>query len=232
MRRPLALVSLLLASTAVTAAAQAPDTAQPDRWHATARDIYREAVNTATVQGRGQVPALANRLAERFRAAGFTDVTIHPYDVVRPDDHTAALIVRWPAAHPSNRKAMLLMAHMDVVEARRSDWSRDPFQLGEQDGYFYGRGSLDDKMGVTAIMTTLLRLKAEGFQPNRDIIVLFTGDEETGGRGAELAASQWLDTSQIDFALNGDAGGGAFRGTCSASASRPPRRSIRTSPSP
>jgi acetylornithine deacetylase/succinyl-diaminopimelate desuccinylase-like protein len=201
-------MSLLLATAA--AAAQAPGTAQPDRWHATARDIYREAVDTATVQGRGQVPALTNRLAERFRAAGFTDVTVHPYDVVRPDDHTAALIVRWPAARPSSRKAMLLMAHMDVVEARRSDWSRDPFQLGEQDGYFYGRGSLDDKMGVTAIMTALLRLKAEGFQPNRDIIVLFTGDEETGGRGAELAASQWLDTAQIDFALNGDAGGGSF----------------------
>jgi len=203
-------ISMLLATTAT---AQAPNPAPapaPDRWHQEARDIYREAVNTATVQGRGQVPALANALAARFRAAGFTDVTLHPYDVVRPDDHTTALIVRWHAAHPSGHKAMLLMAHMDVVEARREDWSRDPFQLGEADGYFYGRGSGDDKVGVTAITTALLRLKAEGFQPNRDIIVLFTGDEETGGRGAEQAANQWLDTSQIDFALNADAGGGAF----------------------
>jgi len=201
-----AIISSLLA----TAAPAQPPAQAPDRWHQEAREIYREAVNTPTVQGRGQVPALAEALARRFRAAGFSDVTIHPYDVVRPDDHTAALIVRWPAAHPSGRKAMLLMAHMDVVEARREDWSRDPFELGEADGYFYGRGTGDDKMGVIAITTALLRLKAEGFQPDRDIIVLFTGDEETGGRGAELAANQWLDTSQIDFALNGDAGGGAF----------------------
>ena len=102
------------------------------------------------------------------------------------------------------------MAHMDVVEARREDWSRDPFALGEADGYFYGRGTLDDKQGVVAITAALLRLRAEGFPPGRDIIVLFTGDEETDGSGAELAASQWLDTSTIDFALNGDAGGGAF----------------------
>ena len=160
--------------------------------------------------GPRPVPALAQYLAEQFRAGGFTDVTVHPYDVTLPDDHTAALILRWPAAHPSGRKAMLLMGHMDVVEARREDWSRDPFTLGEADGYFYGRGTIDMKHGVTAMTTALLRLRAEGFQPDRDIIVLFTGDEENGGRGAELAANQWLDVSTIDFALNADAGGGAF----------------------
>jgi acetylornithine deacetylase/succinyl-diaminopimelate desuccinylase-like protein len=206
--------ALLAATALVFAAAAAAQTSAPpsapDRWHAKAREIYTRAVNTPTVQGRGQVPALAAYLQEQFRAGGLTDVTIHPYDVVRPDDHTAALILRWPAARPSGRKAMLLMAHMDVVEARREDWSRDPFTLGEEGGYFYGRGSLDDKAGVVAITTALLRLRAEGFQPTRDIIVLFTGDEETGGRGAEQAANQWLDPSTIDFALNGDAGGGAF----------------------
>jgi acetylornithine deacetylase/succinyl-diaminopimelate desuccinylase-like protein len=206
MRLAIAAAALL----ATSAIAQTPPAAAPDQWHAKAREIYRQAVNTPTVQGRNQVPALANYLAGQFREAGFTDVTIHPYDVVRPDDHTAALIVRWHAAHPSNRKAILLMAHMDVVEARREDWSRDPFQLGEADGYFYGRGSNDDKVGVVSIMTALLRLTAQGFQPNRDIIVLFTGDEETGGRGANLAANEWLDPSTIDFALNGDAGGGSF----------------------
>jgi acetylornithine deacetylase/succinyl-diaminopimelate desuccinylase-like protein len=210
MRIAVAATALLLATTAAVAQTAGSDARASDPWHQKAREIYEHAVNTPTVQGRGQVPALANWLADQFRAGGFTDVTVRPYDVVRPDDHTAALIVRWPAAHPSGRKAMLLMAHMDVVEALREDWSRDPFQLGEADGYFYGRGSNDDKMGVIAIMTTLLRLKAEGFEPNRDIIVLFTGDEETGGRGAELAANEWLDTSQIDFALNGDAGGGSF----------------------
>jgi acetylornithine deacetylase/succinyl-diaminopimelate desuccinylase-like protein len=105
---------------------------------------------------------------------------------------------------------MLLMGHMDVVEARREDWSRDPFTLGETEGYFYGRGTIDMKHGITAVTTALLQLRAEGFQPNRDILVLFTGDEETGGTGAETAANQWLDASTIDFALNADAGGGAF----------------------
>jgi acetylornithine deacetylase/succinyl-diaminopimelate desuccinylase-like protein len=204
----LALLSCLLAGAAAGAgagSAQTPANAPPaDRWHAKAREIYGRAISFQTVQGRNASPQLAAYLEEQFRAGGLTGVTI------RPHDETAALILRWPAARPSGRKAILLMAHMDVVEARREDWSRDPFTLTEEGGYFYGRGTLDDKQGVTAITTALLRLRAEGFQPGREIIVLFTGDEETTGNGAELAASQWLDTSTIEFALNGDAGGGAF----------------------
>ncbi|HEV7658465.1 MAG TPA: M20/M25/M40 family metallo-hydrolase [Allosphingosinicella sp.] len=211
----LAFLAALLISATAAASAQTPTNARPanapaDRWHAKAREIYAHAIGIPTVQGRGRVPELATYLQEQFRAGGLTGVTIHPYDVVRPDDHTAALILRWPAMRPSGRKAILLMAHMDVVEARREDWSRDPFELGEEGGYFYGRGSGDDKVGVVAITTALLRLRAEGFAPNRDIIVLFTGDEETGGDGADHAANQWLDPSTIDFALNADAGGGAF----------------------
>ena len=125
------------------------------------------------------------------------------------------------------------MAHMDVVEARREDWSRDPFTLGEADGYFYGRGTLDDKQGVTAITTALLRLRAEGFQPNRDIIVLFTGDEETAGNGADLAANQWLDIDDHRFRAQRRRRRRRLsrqRRACSASASRPPRKSIRASP--
>lgn len=202
----------LLAATAfgLASAALAQPQTPPDRWHAKARELYQRAISIPTVQGRGQVPALAQYLQEQFRAGGLEGVTIHPYTVERPDDHTAALILRWPAARPSNRKAILIMAHMDVVEARREDWSQDPFELTENGGHFYGRGTLDDKQGVVAVTTALLRLRAEGFRPNRDIIVLFTGDEETGGRGAELAAGEWIDTTTLDFALNADAGGGAF----------------------
>jgi acetylornithine deacetylase/succinyl-diaminopimelate desuccinylase-like protein len=205
-----ALIAAALLSTTAAAVAQSPSAPPADPWHAKAREIYQHAIGIPTVQGRGRVPELATYLQEQFRAAGLTEVTIHPYDVVRPDDHTAALVLRWPAAHPSGRKAMLLMGHMDVVEARRADWSRDPFTLGEADGYFYGRGTLDMKHGITAVTTALLRLRAEGFQPGRDIIVLFTGDEETGGRGAEQGANEWLDPATIDFGLNADAGGGAF----------------------
>jgi acetylornithine deacetylase/succinyl-diaminopimelate desuccinylase-like protein len=198
------LLAALLISAAAAASAQTPANAPADRWHAKAREIYAHAISLQTVQGRNASPALAAYLQEQFRAGGLTGATVHPYD------QTAALILRWPAARPGGRKAILLMAHMDVVEARREDWSRDPFTLVEEDGYFYGRGTLDDKQGVTAITTALLRLRAEGFRPNREIIVLFTGDEETSGNGAELAASQWLDPATIDFALNGDAGGGGF----------------------
>jgi acetylornithine deacetylase/succinyl-diaminopimelate desuccinylase-like protein len=206
--------ALLIAGTAA-AAAQPPAAPPPPpspssspapagRWHAKAREIYARAIAFQTVEGRNASPALAQYLQEEFRAGGLSGVTIHPYD------RSAALILRWPAARPSRRKAILLLAHMDVVEARREDWSRDPFALEEADGYFYGRGTMDDKQGVTAITTALLRLRAEGFEPGREIIVLFTGDEETGGNGADLAAGQWLDTSTIDFALNADAGGGTF----------------------
>src|SRR4051812_2424042 len=115
----LAPIAAALLSTAAVAAAQtspvaAPYTVPTDQWHAKAHEIYEHAIGVPTVQGRGQVPALAQYLADQFRAGGFTDITIHPYDVHLPDDHTAALIVRWPAAHPTARKAMVLIGHMDV----------------------------------------------------------------------------------------------------------------------
>ena len=196
---------------ATAAAAQSPPVGpmQPaNEWHAKGREIYERAISFQTVQGRNQSPQLAEYLAQQFRSAGFTDVQVRSYQ--SGGEPTAALTLRWPAARPSGRKAILLMAHMDVVEARREDWSRDPFTLVEEGGYFYGRGTLDDKQGVTAITTALLRLRAQGFQPDRDILVLFTGDEETGGDGADLAASQWFDPATIEYALNGDAGGGAY----------------------
>lgn len=205
-----ALAAIMFAATTAVAQPGRQAMEPANEWHRKALEIYTHAISVPTVQGRGQVPALASYLEQQFRAGGFTDITVRPYDVVRPDDHTAALTLRWAAARPSGRKAILLMAHMDVVDARREDWSRDPFALGTADGYFYGRGTADDKQGVVAITTALLRLRAEGFQPDRDIIVLFTGDEETGGHGADLAANQWLDVANIDFALNADAGGGGW----------------------
>ena len=180
-----ALAAALLAGTAAIAQTAPPRVAMEpaNQWHQKAREILERAVAFQTVQGRNQSPQFAAYLQEQFRAAGLTNVTIHPHD------DTAALILRWPAARPGNRRPILLMGHMDVVEARREDWTRDPWQLGEADGYFYGRGVLDNKQGVVGITAALLRLRAEGFQPNREIIVLFTGDEETSGDGAERAAN-------------------------------------------
>jgi len=194
----------LLFATALSLAAAASAQAPADPWHAKGREIYERAVEIPTVAGRGRVGELVAYLRGQYEAGGISDVRVFDHD------NTQSMVVRWPAARPSGRKAILLMAHMDVVEARREDWSRDPFELGEDGGYFYGRGTADNKAGVAAVTTALLRLRAEGFQPDRDIYVLFTGDEETGGRGAELASTQWLDLSRIEFALNSDAGGGAF----------------------
>ena len=99
---------------------------------------------------------------------------------------------------------------MDVVEALRADWTTDPFKLVEKDGYFYGRGSGDDKDGLVPSFVALLKLKAAGFKPNRDIVILFTGDEETQGKGAELGATEWRKWTEAEFALNADGGGGGF----------------------
>lgn len=205
MRTAVLAVSSLLAVSA--AAAEVPE----DAWHARGREIYEHVVAIPTVVDRERVPEMASYLQQQFAAAGFDDVTIHPYNTGAPyDADTAALVLRWHAANPSGEKAIVLLAHMDVVEAERSDWSRDPFALIEEDGYFYGRGTLDDKQGVVGVTTALLRLREEGFEPRRDIIVLFTGDEETAQRGAELGASEWIDPAEVEFALNADAGGGGY----------------------
>jgi acetylornithine deacetylase/succinyl-diaminopimelate desuccinylase-like protein len=105
---------------------------------------------------------------------------------------------------------MLIIAHMDVVEALPSDWTTDPFKLVEKDGYFYGRGSGDDKGGLVPTMVALMKLRAAGFKPDRDIVVLYTGDEETEGKGAELGATEWRKWTEAEFVLNADAGGAAF----------------------
>ncbi|HEX6375180.1 MAG TPA: M20/M25/M40 family metallo-hydrolase [Allosphingosinicella sp.] len=205
MRLAVALALGLLSSTAIAA-----DPA-PDKWDAKAREILARSVEIPTVQGRGKVPELAQYLAGQYQAGGWAQGDIHvlPYEGA-PGDQTAALVVRWPAAKPSGKKPILLMAHMDVVEAKRDDWSLEPFELTEQDGYFYGRGTSDIKQGIAAVTTALLRLKAEGFEPTRDLVVLFTGDEETEGRGAVLGASEWRKWTDAEFALNSDGGGGGF----------------------
>ncbi len=186
-------------------------TAADNPWHAKARALLDHAISVPTVAGRGQVPALAQSLADQYKAAGWAEGDIHvlPYDGV-PGDHTAALIVRWPAAGKAKAKPIMLMAHMDVVEAKPEDWSMDPFVLVEKDGYFYGRGTSDIKQGVASVTAALMQLKAQGFKPKRDIIVFFTGDEETGGNGALLGATEWKTFLNVEYGLNADGGGGGF----------------------
>jgi acetylornithine deacetylase/succinyl-diaminopimelate desuccinylase-like protein len=204
-----AAATLMLGTAAI---AESPPVAMEpaSQWHQRAREIYAHSIAIPSVQGRGHMLEMAQYIEQQLRAGGFTDITIHRHQVTNPDENVAALVLRWPAARPSGRKAILLMAHMDVVDALRADWPREPFELGQEGGYFYGRGTADNKAGVVTITTALLQLRAEEFQPDRDIIVLFTGDEETASQGATLAANEWLDVSQIEYALNSDAGGGAW----------------------
>lgn len=202
--RALTLLALLASTPALAAPAG-------DQWHARARDMLDKAIAYPTVAGRNQVPAYAQYLADQYKAAGFTDIRIVPYVGEKGDD-TAALIVRWKAEGKAKAKPILLMSHMDVVEAKPSDWSMDPFKLNEKDGYYYGRGTSDIKSGNVAVTTALLKLKAEGFKPKRDLIVFFTGDEETEMNGAKLGATDWRKQGWTDaeFGLNSDGGGGAF----------------------
>jgi acetylornithine deacetylase/succinyl-diaminopimelate desuccinylase-like protein len=172
--------------------------------NAAERDLFARIVEIPTVEGQpAEFKKLTSLLTAEFRKAGITNV------VVKNHDNTQTLIARWPAAKPSGKKPILLMAHMDVVAAKASDWKYPPFQFREEGGYYLGRGSNDNKAALTGIVLALQYLHAEKFAPARDIIELFTGDEETIGNGARRAASEWRGLIDAEYALNGDAGGGS-----------------------
>jgi len=209
----------LLAATALIALASTAHAAGPQLTPAqrqATHDMFEHIVNTPTVIGRHKVPELAQYLADQLKAGGFPaeDVhvmTYHTGSATTGDDDTAALIFRWRAAGTPKAKPILLMGHMDVVEAKREDSTTDPFSLTERDGYYYGRGTIDMKDGITAITQAMINLRKAGFKPTRDIVVLFTGDEETNGIGARNGAGQWLDMlGHPEFGLNADGGGGGF----------------------
>src|SRR4029079_15863774 len=141
---------------------------------------------------------MAPYVANRFAAGGFpaADVHVVPYHTESAKtgaDETAAVIVRWRAAGAPKAKPILLMGHMDVVEAKREDSTTDPFVMTERDGYYYGRGTIDMKDGIVGITQAMINLRAAVFKPKRDIVVLFTGDEETNGIGAKKGASEWRE---------------------------------------
>lgn len=197
--------SLLIAVSALSLTSATMASTQVDPWRAKGRDMLESAINIPSVTARPEeVKKLVSFLKAEFEKGGFADV------IVKDHDGTQSLILRWKAAGKPAKKPMLLIGHMDVVDAKPEDWSRDPFKMVEEDGYFYGRGTTDMKNGIIAITHSLLRLKAEGFKPKRDVIVFFSGDEETVGTGARLASTEWRKLVDAEFALNADAGGGAF----------------------
>ncbi len=170
-----------------------------------ARDIYEKVIAFRTAAGHGQMPKMTDYLVGVLKAGGVADADI----AILPLGETNAMVVRIPAAGKPTKKPILFSAHMDVVDARPEDWTRDPFRLIEEDGYFFGRGTSDNKAGVTALVSSILRLKAEGFRPKRDLVFAFVGDEETLMATTKLvAAHPWV--KDAEFAINSDAGGGAL----------------------
>jgi len=170
-----------------------------------ARDILATIVSMDTSAGRGEVPKEASYLAERFRRAGFPASDVH----VVPLGETASLVVRYRGSGTGG-KPIALLAHMDVVPAKRQDWQRDPFTLVEENGYFFGRGTEDIKGEVAVLTETFLRLKAEGFVPTRDLVIVFSGDEEIQQHTALDLVQHHRDLVDADYALNADGGGGTL----------------------
>ena len=186
------------------ASAQAPSEAQRTQ----AREIYQRIIAFDTSVEGAQTPAMAAYLAGLFRAAGFPAEDVH----VLPLNGTASLVVRY-RGNGAGGRPIVLLAHMDVVPALRSDWERDPFTLVEENNFFFGRGTIDNKGGIAHLTSTFLALRAEGFVPTRDLILWFSGDEETSGATTENLLAQHRELlGDAEFALNSDAGGGQLDG--------------------
>jgi acetylornithine deacetylase/succinyl-diaminopimelate desuccinylase-like protein len=202
--KPSLALGVLLAAAATSAAAT------PMSPHdAKAREIYARLIAIPTQEGNAQVPALVEYLVGEFRAAGFPDEDIHVLPFKGRTDATASLAVRYRGNGKGGRPIALL-AHMDVVTAKREEWQRDPYRLIEEDGFFFGRGTYDNKQGVGALTATFLRLKAEKFVPARDLIIFFSGDEETAQATTRDVLTQHRALVDAEYALNSDAGGGVL----------------------
>jgi acetylornithine deacetylase/succinyl-diaminopimelate desuccinylase-like protein len=169
-------------------------------------DVYKELVEINTVTATGDTKQAAEAMAARLRAAGFAEGDVQ---VLSPAPRKGNLVARLRGS--GARKPILLLAHLDVVPANREDWSFDPFKLTEQDGYYYARGSADNKFMAAAFVANMIRYKQEGYKPDRDIILALETDEEI--LDANALGIQWLlknhrDLIDAEFALNEGAGVG------------------------
>ena len=174
-------------------------TLPPPEYQKLVHDIYKQLIEINTSFSTGATTPAARAMAERFQAEGFPASDIQ---VLGAADHKMNLVVRYRST--GRRKPLLLLAHLDVVEAKRSDWSFDPFQLTEKDGFFYGRGTIDDKAQAAMWVANLIRYRREGFKPDRDLILALTADEEGGGpyNGAQWLVKNHRDLIDAEFCLN------------------------------
>jgi len=194
------LTPFLLAALSAFAA----DTLPPDAEQRLAREIYKEMIEVKSGFTTGATTPIAESVAARFKTAGFSASDIFLGGATARKSN---VVVRYHGT--GARKPILLLAHIDVVEAKREDWSTDPFVFLEKDGYFYGRGTADDKAQAAVWVANLLRFKREGFKPGRDLILALTADEEGGGpyNGVDWLLKNHRALIESEYALNEGARG-------------------------
>ena len=202
-------IALLSLGVLAGGAAAPPPATRPAADRDLARAIFKELVEINTNHDHGSTEA-ANAIARRLRSGGFADGDV---TVIAPAAHPTKgnVVVRYRGA--ARGTPVLFLGHLDVVDAKREDWSVDPFKLTEQDGWFYGRGTIDMKDGDAALVAALLRLRREGFVPAHDLIVAFTADEEAGGdaNGPAFLLKEHRELIDAGLVINLDGGGGAFK---------------------
>ncbi|MDQ1404926.1 MAG: hypothetical protein QOG55_555 [Acidobacteriaceae bacterium] len=178
------------------------DAATPPAFNQLAHDIFKQLVEINTTDSVGNVTTAAEAMAKRLRDAGFADKDVI---VAGPNERKKNVVARFHGS--GKRKPILFIGHLDVVEARREDWTTDPFQFVERDGFFYGRGTDDMKAGDALLLTTFIRLRKEGYVPDRDLILALTADEEGGNfNGVEWLLKEHRDWVDAEYCINLDGG--------------------------
>ncbi len=201
----LASALLLVVGAASPAAPVSPAPEASDT--ALERAILKQLVEINTSDSAGHSGEAARAMAARLIEAGLpsADVRVTGYD-----PRYQSLVARY-RGRPGGARPILLMAHLDVVDARREDWSTDPYRLVEQGGFYYGRGTSDNKAGAAMLVANFIRYRREGFVPDRDLIVVLTADEETTSQSIRWLLAEHRELVDADFALNTDGGGVDYR---------------------
>src|ERR1017187_5374917 len=216
---------LALAAVSVASGAQGQTSTPraPQKFEVLARDILSELIGINSTHARGTMVA-AKAVAARALAAGFPAADVA---VLAPNDHPEAGNVVVRLRGRTSDRPVLYICHLDVVEARREDWTFDPFRLTEHEGWLYGRGTIDMKGQDAAVLASLIRLKQEGVAPAHDIIAAFTADEEAGGalHGVAWLVREHRDLVNAALVVNPDGGEAALkRGASSMSRCKPAKK--------
>ncbi|MGC1389081.1 MAG: M20/M25/M40 family metallo-hydrolase [Steroidobacteraceae bacterium] len=173
--------------------------------HAMAHDIFKQLIEINTTDSIGSTTVAAQAMARRLLDAGFPAADVV---VAGPNDRKGNMVARYRGRPGSTLRPLLIIGHLDVVEARREDWTTDPFQFVEQDGYYFGRGTQDMKDSDAIVVTNFIRLRREGYVPDRDIVLALTADEEGGkSNGVDWLLKNRRELIDADYVLNPDGGG-------------------------